>query len=323
MSDAADDYDSPWKEAIERYFADFMHFYFPAAHARIDWRKPPVFLDKELQAVIRDAASGKRFVDKLARVTGVEGQQEWIYLHLEVQGERQQEFAERMFVYHYRLYDRYRQPIASFALLADDRADWRPEHFHYDVLGCRLGLRFPVAKLLDWTGSEARLEDSDNPFAVLTRAHLANRSTRDDMDSRYRIKWRLVQSLYRRGWDKQRVIDLFHVLDWMMRLPDELECRLWNDLQHWEEEVQMRYVNSVERIGMAKGMEQGIQQGIQRGIQRGQARLLARQLERRFGLLPDELRARLDQATNAELEAWADAVLSARTLAEVFGADRH
>ncbi|MEY4209528.1 MAG: hypothetical protein RLZZ20_2680, partial [Pseudomonadota bacterium] len=27
-----DDYDSPWKEAIERYFPDFMHFYFPAAY---------------------------------------------------------------------------------------------------------------------------------------------------------------------------------------------------------------------------------------------------------------------------------------------------
>ena len=32
----ADDYDTPWKEAIERYFADFLHFYFPLAHAQID-----------------------------------------------------------------------------------------------------------------------------------------------------------------------------------------------------------------------------------------------------------------------------------------------
>lgn len=27
----SDDYDSPWKEAIEHHFADFMAFYFPHA----------------------------------------------------------------------------------------------------------------------------------------------------------------------------------------------------------------------------------------------------------------------------------------------------
>ena len=60
-----DDYDSPWKEAIERYFDDFMRFYFPDAHAQIDWAQPLVFLDQELRAAIRDAELGKRVVDKL------------------------------------------------------------------------------------------------------------------------------------------------------------------------------------------------------------------------------------------------------------------
>ena len=30
MTDA---YDSPWKDVLERYFAEFMAFFFPAAHA--------------------------------------------------------------------------------------------------------------------------------------------------------------------------------------------------------------------------------------------------------------------------------------------------
>ena len=37
----------------------------------------------------------------------------------------------------------------------------------------------------------------------------------------------LVRLLYRRGWDRQRILDLFAVLDWMMRLPDVLERKLW------------------------------------------------------------------------------------------------
>jgi len=31
----ADDYDSPWKEAVEHYFPELLAFYFPAAYAQI------------------------------------------------------------------------------------------------------------------------------------------------------------------------------------------------------------------------------------------------------------------------------------------------
>ena len=36
-SNPADKYDSPWKEAIEHYFPEFMAFYFPDAYDGIDW----------------------------------------------------------------------------------------------------------------------------------------------------------------------------------------------------------------------------------------------------------------------------------------------
>ena len=63
-----DDYDSPWKEALERYFPDFLALLFPRIHAAIDWSKGYAFLDKELQQVVRDAEHGRRHADKLAQV---------------------------------------------------------------------------------------------------------------------------------------------------------------------------------------------------------------------------------------------------------------
>ncbi len=33
------DYDSPWKEALEKYFEPFMLFFFPVVHAAIDWTR--------------------------------------------------------------------------------------------------------------------------------------------------------------------------------------------------------------------------------------------------------------------------------------------
>ena len=65
-----DDYDSPWKGLVERYFSEFMAWFFPEAHAGIDWARGYEFLDQELAQVTRDAELGRRRVDKLARVTG-------------------------------------------------------------------------------------------------------------------------------------------------------------------------------------------------------------------------------------------------------------
>ena len=48
MDGLNDDYDTPWKLAVTRYFPDFIAFYFPQAHAAIDWARPYVFLAEEL-----------------------------------------------------------------------------------------------------------------------------------------------------------------------------------------------------------------------------------------------------------------------------------
>jgi hypothetical protein len=101
--------------------------------------------------VVRDAELGKRFADTLVQVTLQDGQQRWIYIHIEIQGQRDSDFAHRMFTYNYRLFDRYATPIASLAVLADESEGWKPDRYGFEVLGCkRHSLEFPVVKLLDY-----------------------------------------------------------------------------------------------------------------------------------------------------------------------------
>ena len=316
--DSPDDYDSPWKEAVESYFPEFIEFYFPDASQQIAWARGYQFLDQELRAVVQDAELGKRFVDKLAKVALRDGSERWVYVHLEVQGSAQAEFAERMFVYNYRLYDRYRQPVASLAVLADTTANWRPNHFGFAVLGCEHELRFPAVKLLDYAAQQDQLYQNPNPFALVTLAHLLTQATRQDMNARFAAKWKLVQLLYQRGWDKQRVIDLFSVLDWMMRLPEQLKRSLWHNIEVLEEQEKMRYVTSVEQIGIEKGLLLGRLEGEQSGIAKGEAYALRRLLQKRFGPLSDDVLARLQAASIDELELWLDRALDADSLAGVF-----
>lgn len=305
-----DDYDSPWKEAIEQYFLEFMAFYFHDAYNAIDWSQNYVFLDQELRAVMQDAELGKRFVDKLIRVTQLNGDENWVYIHTEVQGSRQAEFAERMFVYNYRLFDRYRRPIASMAVLADEQESWKPNSYGFEVFGCEHRLTFPIAKLTDYHEQLEALLASENAFAFITAAHILTRKTRKHYQVRYDAKLRLVRLLYQRQWDRQRIINLFAIIDWLMALPEGLNQQLWHEIEAIEESKQMQYITSVERIGIAKGRMEGRLEG--------ETRLLVRQLERRFGVLPIWVADKLHNAHEQDLEAWADAVLVASSLEAVF-----
>ncbi len=326
----ADDYDTPWKDMIEHAFPEFIAFYFSSAHAQIDWTKGHEFKNTELRQVVRDAELGKRYADALVQVTLYTGAESWIYIHIEIQGQHDANFAERMFTYNYRLFDRYARPIASLAVLADNDEQWKPNSYGFEILGCSHQLNFPVAKLLEYEAQLDQLEIHSNPFAIITAAHLQTRQTKHDPEARYQAKRTLVRLLYKQGWDKQRILDLFAVLDWMMRLPEGLEKKLWQDIQLIEGENQMPYVTSVERLATQRGVQQGMQQGLQQGMQQGMQQeclaLVTRQLRRKFGLSPalETALARLNTHQLAELEDLADALLDFREIADLQGwLDKH
>ncbi|MDD2845004.1 MAG: Rpn family recombination-promoting nuclease/putative transposase [Rhodoferax sp.] len=85
----------------------------------------------------------------------------------------------------------------------------------------------------------------------------------------------------------------------------------------FEEWAQQHRQEGLEK-GMEKGLEKGMEKGLEKGIAKGEARLLQRLLVARFGPLSQQTLSALDAASTAQLEAWTDRFLNARTLAEVF-----
>ncbi len=114
------DYDSPWKIALEAYFEECVHFFFPDMAKEVDWTRGYVFLEKELQQVARNAVVGRRYADKLVRLYRKDGSREWVLTHVEVQGQEKSAFPERMYTYNYRIFDLFHRKVASIAILADD-----------------------------------------------------------------------------------------------------------------------------------------------------------------------------------------------------------
>ena len=71
--------------------------------------------------------------------------------------------------------------------------------------------------------------------------------------------------------------------------------------------------------GHQQGIEQGRQQGIEQGHQQGRCDMVQRLLSAKFGHLPVSAVERIKAARAAELDVWADRLLTATALKDVFG----
>ena len=304
-SAASSDYDSPWKEAIEPYFPAFIAFFFPDIHTDIAWDRGYEFLDKELERVVRDATIGRRYADKLVKVFLVDGVETWLLIHIEIQSSPDPAFPQRMFVYNYRIFDRYEVDVVSLAVCTGAMPAAHVAPYRKARWGCKLTFRFPVVQLQEFGRDWHALEQHANPFAVVVMAHLKAQETRDGAE-RKQWKSRLMRGLYERGCTRAEIMTLFRFIDYLLVLPAALEQEFWDELHQFEEEKRMPYVTSVERLGMQKGFEQGLQQGLRQGLQQGQLQtareMLLEVVAKRFGRVPEDVLAvvRLTARCNCE-----------------------
>lgn len=90
----------------------------------------------------------------------------------------------------------------------------------------------------------------------------------------------------------------------------EIDTMLAERVEEWTEQW--------KREGLMQGMQEGMQQGMLLGRLAGESTLLQRQLTRRFGPITPEFQARLQNATLEQIEQWAENILDAPTLEDVF-----
>jgi hypothetical protein len=292
------DYDSPWKDIIEQFFEQCLLFFFPRIYKQIEWSKGFSFLDKEFQKISKDAETTRQTVDKLVKVYLLGGEELWLLIHIEVQSQRDQDFAARMFTYHYRIFDKYHRQVVSLALLADEHAAWRPSLYEEKNFGCEVRLKFPIIKLLDYRAKLPQLERSQNPFALVVLAHLRALETKRAPQKRMLAKLQLIRLMRGRGFTKKHIADLLRFIDWVLTLPAELERQLTDTVEKEEENMKrQKYVTSWERMGEAKGLEQGLEQGQIKSLRT----TIADTLELRFGVKAESMLAELTPINDATL----------------------
>lgn len=162
--------DKLWKLILEDVFEDFLTFFYPETEQMFDFGRGFVYLDKELQQLFppEKGRQATRYVDKLVQVYTKGGKDQWVLIHVEVQGTVQKDFERRMFRYYSRIFDKYDKRIAAFAIFTDTNAGFHPQQYEYSFLGTEILYKFNTYKILSQDMEE--LTKNPNPFACVVLA---------------------------------------------------------------------------------------------------------------------------------------------------------
>jgi len=212
-----------------------------------------------------------------------------------------------MYVYNYRIFDKHHHEVISLALLTDENPNFRPNEYsrarpEWDF---KVSCHFPVVKLIDYREHWAELEANPHPFALIVRAYLKALETVGNVQEKYSWKKRFLLELYESGMDRETLWAIYKFIDWMIRLPKDLNKTFVAEMKTIEEAKHMSLITSAEEVGLEKGIN---------SLQR----VVAKIIKRKFGALGQQLAERAREVNRLEiLEDLSEKLFDAESLSEV------
>ncbi|MEN9778075.1 MAG: hypothetical protein RJB04_1830 [Verrucomicrobiota bacterium] len=286
-------HDSPWKETLNRFLRPFLELTFPSITQHIDWSVTPISLEQEFREIAPDAELGPLRADKLIKVRLLNGTDQWLLIHIEVQMQYDPKLPRRVFDYCCRIHSRYRIPVVPLVILGDTRRNWRPTTYSGGFGNLGLRIRFAICKVGDFKNRIEAPRHRDNLTIFIIAAYLGTQKHRKDPANLSECRLELTQKLYARGYTQEDLRSLLFVIDWLMPLPAEHKVQFRKRLQQLQKENPMPHVTLFEELSREEGRQEG-RQGCILDL-----------LETRFGEVPvairDRVQALYDEARLKEM----------------------
>ena len=179
---------------------------------------------------------------------------------------------------------------------------YRPHLRYHLVDEARLKLH-PLAQVRNLAEALFRLERSRTPSDIFDIIKALNALLQDpQMKPLRRTLTIWLKILLRRKVPQANMTELDAINDLL-----EADTMLEQTIERWFDEA------------TDKGLRQGRQEGRQEGRQSGLIRAVSLQLQLRFGPVPDWAQAQLTHATEDQLLAWVEAILTAQSLQDLMG----
>ncbi|KJE28590.1 hypothetical protein LG52_2846 [Geobacillus kaustophilus] len=252
MSETRIDHDRLFKELLSTFFEEFVLLFFPRVYEHVDFHHLS-FLSEE---VLTDVTAGEKHRVDLLVETKLKGEDGLIIVHIEHQSYIQPTFSERMFIYFSRLFQKHRRRILPIAIFSYDATRGEPSSFTVE---------FPFLTVLDFRFLTIELRKlpwreyirQDNPVAAALLSKMGYNE-----DERIEVKKEFLRMLIRLELDEAKQRLLFGFFETYLRLSEEEEIRLRNEVNTMEEKEAakvMELIVSYEQRGMVKGMEKGME----------------------------------------------------------------
>ena len=259
-------------------------------HLRVD--------SAEVIETVRERIEDRR-ADLVAKMQGPDGE---FILHIEIQNDNETVMTARMLRYRADiLHSGYQQDIRQFVIYIGQPRLTMPGGI------CQTGLDYRFDIIDMHTVDCQALLTQDTPD-VLVLSILCDFKQRPARDVVHFIIGRLQQLTANNEARFREYMRMLEILSTNRNLAETIK----------EEEKMLSQVQYTQLPSYQLGLEIGESRGEARGEAKGMSGLLSRLLAHRFGPLDDDTLTRLAQATPEQIDRWAQAVLEAGTLAEVF-----
>ena len=255
--------DTLWKGILEDFVEEFIQFFFPDLIAAIDWAKPMIALDKELQQLSVENKSKKRLADKLFKVFLQDGTEQWILIHVEAQGYHDEDLPKRMFQTFYRLQDRYQKPIVSLIIYTNKNKSQHHQSYHYQRYGMELIYKFHTFSLVDHTPE--MLQNRNGIFAIILEAawyDLLDKSITDE--ERLAQKIAIARKILKLEYSKKKLQYLLDFVKFYVQFKEDDNFSKFDEITLKGNQpmgIRQAIIEEVKEQGIVQGVEQGIEQG--------------------------------------------------------------
>ncbi len=115
------DFVGAWQYALKHFLQSFLEVAFPVIAAVIDWKVPPVSLDKELLEILPDAEPDPERFDKLIRFRLISGLDACLWIHFEFSNQPDPDLEDRLNDRCQRFFDRFGVGVTHVTVLAGEK----------------------------------------------------------------------------------------------------------------------------------------------------------------------------------------------------------
>ncbi|MGH4125763.1 MAG: Rpn family recombination-promoting nuclease/putative transposase [Clostridium sp.] len=266
------DFDAAWKSILEAFEIEVVELLFPEIFNKIDWKLEAESLDKELLEIQKDIfdkdSSEKVISDKIIKVRLKDKGSKILFIHVEVQSYSSgyEVFAERMFRYFYRIWDKFRyknkdaSEIVAAAIYTYKGQRGKDKKYVYKLPEIKSDILIYNFKTIDVEKIKLEKINDNNPLKLVFKMAKALLETgAHDLDI-LKAKIKLAEEL--KSYDKVKNIDqikaLVDFLEYLFLIENpELEKRY----EEYKKENGGAFKLSIDEIRKLHYKEEGREEG--------------------------------------------------------------